>query len=426
LPSARGPTTRSRDLITTDPRSVYREVNTEYPPYAAGTWADSETVGQKASRKGKQVTVSEGHPFVGVKNRQGDVGGEFYSQRQYVLADNRSIKLSKRLDNYPYYKTDLIYEGPLRPINIGSSSYSFPPASSSSNAVLDAWGAKAIARSKPTNSVADASTFLGELLKDGLPHLIGHALWKDRTKAAKAAGSEYLNTQFGWVPFVSDIRDFANAVSHAHTVLAQFERDSGRMVRRRYNFPTQKAVTTDTIAVGQVPYTGVSATWMFTPPYGDLVRTRETVQRRWFSGAFTYHLPSGYDSRNGMARFALEADKLLGISLTPETLWNLAPWSWAVDWFSSTGDVISNLSDWATYGLVMRYGYMMEHTIVKDTYTLSESGLIDRGLKASPVSFVNETKIRRKANPFGFGLTWAGLSPFQLSIAAALGLSRDR
>jgi hypothetical protein len=125
-----------------------------------------------------------------------------------------------------------------------------------------------------------------------------------------------------------------------------------------------------------------------------------------------------------MDRFARKADLLFGTTLTPEVLWNIGPWSWAVDWFANTGDVISNLSSVAKYGLVMPYGYMMETTIVKDTYTLRENPL-KQAITIRPLTFVTITKKRVRAHPFGFGVTWEGLSPLQLAILAALGISRS-
>jgi hypothetical protein len=293
---------------------------------------------------------------------------------------------------------------------------------------LDELGAIAISRCKPTNSVADVSTFLGELLKDGLPSIIGYQLWKDRADAAKAAGSEYLNAQFGWLPIISDIQKFGKAVSHADTVLAQYERDSGRVVRRRYNFPAKKDSSVLNLGPRSPNTLGVYDGNFFNlnRPFGDVIRVREKTQRQWFSGAFTYYLPTGNSAREKMAYHASLADKLFGISLTPETLWNLSPWSWAIDWFSNTGDVVSNLQDFATGGLIMPYGYMMEHTIVKDTYTLSDPNFNQKykDLTVSPLVLVTETKIRRGANPYGFGVSWNGLSSFQASILAALGISR--
>lgn len=378
---------------------------------------------------GTQVTVSEGHPWQSrTKGSLQDTGGEFFSQKKYVEGKKFS----------PYHITILhedvapmlfwhvsTYDGPLYPVNPLGPDVSWPLHGSSSNSLLDVLGATAVARCKPTNSVADASVFLGELFLDGLPHLVGARTWKDRTSYARSAGDEYLNYQFGWRPLISDVNSFAYAVDHANTVLTQYERDSGKAVRRRYNFPTKVTTTENTVYDGAYPY-GTNSDFIAPPASrGRLVRTVETVQRKWFSGSFTYHLPDGKDYRSQMIRGALESKKLLGLSLTPDTLWNLAPWSWAVDWFSNTGDVVSNLTDWATDGLVMHYGYMMEHTIVKHTYSLTKPGLLGPELRVRPLTFVIETKIRRKANPFGFGLTWEGLSPSQLAVLAALGLSRS-
>jgi hypothetical protein len=116
---------------------------------------------------------------------------------------------------------------------------------------------------------------------------------------------------------------------------------------------------------------------------------------------------------------------LLGIRITPEVLWNLAPWSWAIDWFSNLGDVVSNLSDWATDGLALRYGYIMEHKSIYVTYSLvGKPRFLPEGTFASDVIAYRETKRREKATPFGFGLDWNTFSPRQLAIAAALGITR--
>lgn len=407
-----GPTTRRRSLPFLPGKGTLTVLNSN----------GSKTTSQAtlSGLNGTQLTVSEGHPFQSRKGLTGDLGGEFFTQRRHVTSPAGAVKTFKHVDIFPGVWRESTYRGPALPVN--PSTVGFPPDNVSSNSALDAWGAKAIANCKPTNSVADASTFLGELYREGIPHMVGSSTWKARNRVAHNAGHEYLNVVFGWQPLVHDISSFAKAVRHANTVLEQYERDSGGVVRRKYHFPEKTTTEVTTVAVGAQPY-GPNSTDCFSPPYGDLIRVRETTQSRWFSGAFTYHLPLGYDSRNAMARYAARAEVLLGITPTPETLWNLAPWSWAVDWFSSTGDVISNLTSWATDGLVMRYGYMMEHTIVKDTYTLTRSGL-SGGSNVPPLTLVTETKIRRRANPFGFGLTWSGLSPRQLAIAAALGLSK--
>jgi hypothetical protein len=214
-----------------------------------------------------------------------------------------------------------------------------------------------------------------------------------------------------------------NAFIHADKVLAQYERDAGRVVRRRYRFPTKTSISESVVATGQVAQLLFDNATLRDGTSGKLTRIRETEYRQWFSGAFTYYLPIGYESRNALARVAAEASTLLGLSLTPDVLWELTPWSWAVDWFSNAGDVIHNISRFADHGLVMRYGYMMEHSICKDTYILERSGLAGN-VPVAPLTLVTETKQRRPANPFGFGLTWEGLSSFQAAILAALGITR--
>jgi len=379
--------------------------------------------------KGTQVTVSEGHPWRSRDKRMlGDVGGDFFTQRKYVRGKSQPIRLTNDVSfaNAGRIITDHSrYDGPIAPTN--PANLLFPPANNSSNGVLNTVGATAIARCKPTNSVANLTTALTELYHEGIPKAIGARFWQSRTLSARNAGDEYLNLEFGWKPLVGDIRSLANAVANADALLAQYERDAGKVVRRRYNFPTNSSRSTEVFAANVRPYvTTTQGTYTKAEPnLGSVIRTRETVLRQWFSGAFTYYLPTGYDSRSSAARSALLAKKILGLSLTPDIVWNLTPWSWAVDWFSNTGDVISNLTDWATDGLVLRYGYVMEHTITSDTYTYSgNTGLIDGNVRVPPLTLVTETKIRRRANPFGFGITWDGLSPRQLAITAALGLTR--
>jgi len=380
---------------------------------------------------GTQVTVSEGHPWP-PPNDGGleDVGGSFHTTKSYVRGNPFSQATVFRTRKGNQYK----YSGPFlcaRPIVNGK--LAFPDSCESSDSDLREMGTTAIARCEPTNSVADAATFLGETLKDGIPSTpLLHSL-ESRARLAVNAGEEFLNTVFGWLPLVSDITSMKDAVVHADAVLAQYERDSGRVVRRRYNFPVEKTEQEDVIQASgaSLLYAGGGTNVLdnFNPDpttQGSIVRLRKTTKRQWFSGAFTYHMSTDSDSRLGMARNAAEAEKLFGQPLTPETVWELTPWSWAIDWVTNAGDVVHNLSAVAQNGLVMRYGYIMEHSVSEDIYALiGKSGIVGYpDLTAPPLVLVTETKKRIPANPFGFGVTWSGLSSLQVSILAALGITR--
>jgi len=286
-------------------------------------------------------------------------------------------------------------------------------------------GSTAISRCKPTNNVADLATFLAELRSDGLPKLFGATLWEKNTSVARKAGGEYLNSEFGWKPLVGDVTDVMSALTHARAILEQYERGSGRVTRRQYRFPVEKTRSTALYVGSYVPTTTPSYGWERSGKQGQVFRISSSRTETWFSGAFTYHLPTGYHSRNRLIDAGNKAKALLGLDLTPEVIWNASPWSWAIDWFSNAGDVISNLSDWSTDGLVLKYGYIMQHKVVMDSYYLvGPTGLQDKLAYASPIHACVEIKRRQEATPFGFGLNWNGLSPRQLAISAALGLTR--
>jgi hypothetical protein len=387
-----------------------------------------ESVQDSFKTSGNQVTDSESHQFPPPKGSLADVGGDFFTQKVFIASGKGISNLSVSRELWaggPSYVSK--YTGPcLAAIPPGiSGGVNWPDASISSKGEMERHGTTAIARCKPDNSIAQATTFLGETYNEGLPKVVGSSTWEKRTKIAQKAGHEYLNLQFGWLPLINDVVSLGYGVTHADAVLTQYEQDAGKVVRRQYYFPTRRE-SDETFYLG-TPW--VPSNSEIGPPNAGvkITRKRETLQKRWFSGAFTYYLPTGYDSRNAMSRAALLADKL-GLDLSPDSLWNLAPWSWAVDWITNTGDVLSNYESFVIDGSVMRYGYIMEHTLVTDTYTSEPYTNPNSGLKVQPkpLVLVTETKTRYGATPYGFGLTWEGLSSFQQSILTALGLTKGR
>ena len=385
---------------------------------------------------GDQVTDSEGHPFKKARKSRfiEDIGGPFFTRKRYVSRMNRKpyrLRVENAVGELGNFRRET-YNGPVLPFKpfisvAGKLQVDFPPPMSSSENDLNMHGATAIARCKPTNGSADLSTALGEIVKEGLPSILGASTWRDRALTAKNAGSDYLSYQFGWAPLIGEISSFTDFISRSDDILRQYERDAGKMVRRKYHFPVESSTSEAAMSESHPPQILTGANSFYKAGMGKCIRRRTVERNRWFSGAFTYHLPTGYDSRNELDKLALKA-KLLGVEITPETVWNLAPWTWAADWFSNTGDVLSNVSDVANQGLILRYGYMMEHTIVTDTYIHSGAVPANNSMgvprEVADLVLVTETKTRQQANPFGFGISWESLSPFRLSILAALGITR--
>jgi hypothetical protein len=296
----------------------------------------------------------------------------------------------------------------------------FPPLSYYSGSYLDAKGTTAIARVLPTNPVAGLSQAIGET-REGLPSL-GLATFKERTNIARNAGGDYLNQQFGWVPLVNDIRKFAYAIKHHEEIVRQYEKDSGKKIPRRYAFPIEYS-NTETKTTGQRPKPGLDDLSFYTTgkTSGTLTKVRKTEDRVWFEGCFTYYLPPA----NTMAGMEARANKIIGQRLTPETLWNLAPWTWMADWAGNLGDVFHNVSAFAADKLVMPYGYVMGYRSIIETYNIDVSYKTYGDMTLSQ-TFTTIVKQRRRATPYGFGFNMDGISLRQGAILGALGLSRGR
>lgn len=298
----------------------------------------------------------------------------------------------------------------------------YPPVPPISETTLINLGTKALAGCRPDNPIASLFTALGEIKRDGLPSQPLVESWRESTSLAQKAGGEYLNVEFGWKPFISDIRATVRAVHQASSLVEQFVRGAGQPIHRSFVFPIERSL--ESTDYGQVhPAPTVLNTYVTTP--GHKVRDRRTVKQTWFEGAYTYALPGGDEFVDRASLFVKKANYLYGVLPTPAALWELAPWSWLVDWFADVGSILSIVSSMLVDGLVVRYGYLMQRCIVEDTYTLSGSTVLGQPVPALWQTFGSVTKVRRKATPFGFGVDLSALTERQLAILAAIGFTRD-
>lgn len=289
-----------------------------------------------------------------------------------------------------------------------------------SDTQLDVTGTRMIARSIPTTPSFSLATTLGELRSDGLPSMVGGSLHDTTRSLRSKAGNEYLNVEFGWLPLIRDLRQFCYNVRNSRKIVDRYRRQADRVLKRRYEDPVSTVVST---------YTGSG---FLSPSVGNIgcfgTRSSITTSQRWYEGAFVYHIPMGDDQYSKFLRYEAYANQILGTRLTPAAVWNLAPWSWAADWFTNAGDVMTNISQLGSDGLVMRYGYVMArydqaHAIRVKTIT-TEQG-IPAGTQLSYDKTVKYRQ-RRVATPYGFGIDETTLSTRQLAVLAALGLSKGR
>jgi len=307
----------------------------------------------------------------------------------------------------------------------------FPTVSSwiTEQSVLNGAGATGWKRARPGNPVVDAGQWLAELRS--LPTLPLRLF--NRLRSFQSLGSEYLNVQFGWRPFVGDVIKMYQLYNDLDKRLAQLVRDNGRAIRRRR---TVLDSTETTSTVTNYPTT-FGAFWP--PPSSPIGMTFQstmtkqivTSEKAWFVASFRYYVPD-----IGSPQWTSRATRaLFGVNPTPDLLYNVLPWTWLIDYFANVGDVVSNLSSNAVDNLVANYAYVMRTKTVTTTYTsvgtISGTPLqtifkMSGGSYAATTSEMVQTKSRARATPYGFGITLGSLSGYQLGILGALGISRQR
>lgn len=393
---------------------------------------------------GIQVTESENHPAfrARVKGWKGDIGGNFSTYRKSASVSNDVQTLALRRKEVPWqsWSPELFgsYRGPILPL--APSEMSWPTLTISSDKELARLGNQAIARCAPSNPAADVTVLLGEIIKDGIPAAIGGALrsWKGQSARdrRKSIGKEHLNYEFGWKPLMNDLKKVAESIRKADAIWQQYLRDSGKMVRRRYVFPDEEASSFTRVVSNTNPWRNPSDSHFdlrdtngnpipMSLMDNGVVLSTTFSRKTWFSGAFSYYVPRDNRIESQIAREVIQAKKLLGLTLTPDTVWSLMPWSWAIDWFSNVGDSLESWSNWAIDGQVLLYGYIMQHTVARNTYTWVGKSGWNPDRPPTSVTLTVESKIRRKATPYGFGISWDSLSPRQIAIALSLGLTKS-
>ncbi len=303
----------------------------------------------------------------------------------------------------------------------------FPVPARSTEAQLKALGRLAISRTTPTSSEVDLSTTIGELITEGLPSMIGLSKYSGGTDGPlNKAARENLNYQFGVKPLINDLQKAVDAYRRSKQIWDRYVANAGKVLKRRYDFLPTLTVTRTTDTSNPAPY-GNRFLYTGNSHPREIVTT--VRKNQWFIGHYTYAIPPSPFARNS-SRW----DKLYGVVPDIETVWNLAPWSWALDWVGDFGTSVSNMSAFQKDGLVLLSGYMMEYTSTKVEIYLGPVRYAPASGQPLPQlanqwysqTFLAERKRRVVASPYGFDLSWDGFTPQQVSILLSLGITKGR
>ncbi len=337
-----------------------------------------------------------------------DVGGPFQVQTTKMVLPK--IPVGKIF--WPGAPNQDTYEGFVAPDMIADGFVS-------PNDIVSAWGAKAYNRMRP-----DAPSMQGLVAIYELKDLPGMLHERFLDKGIAGIGNYYLALKFGWEALLSDVRNFVLTHMSAQKRLKQLLRDEGKPVRRKIKLSSQKDIIFENL-IGH-PVAGTQPI-LPTGYYGqtDTKSTRYVYTDLWAAAQFRYWLPGGPRDVNWTRRMLAS---IYGLNPTPAAVYKAIPWTWLVDWFTSLGDVISNLTDTLADRCAADYYYLMERSGVYsqlevtntfyDYYTGKPKQVNGTGICDTYGEF------RVKGDPYGLNTAPGSLSPVQLAILGALGLSR--
>lgn len=297
-------------------------------------------------------------------------------------------------------------------------------------------GAEAFSRALPVHDLLNLGQFVVEMkdipsmitsTRDFFKQFNTHAY----TGRSAAFWSEaYLNYQFGWKPYISDLWKLLSFQNKIGARLGWMRKNNGRNVRRSFNISNTATNTLvdSSESLRAILPTMNAAVYPPAPLNGYRYETWKYEERRiWFSGCFTFLVPKldlvpGHDTQLRL--------KLMGLMPDLNLVYKVMPWTWLGDWFVSTGSMFQNQHLMMAYNQVARYAFVMSSqktAYVKYAYQNVYAGNYPK-MRTEFVGVTSSTEVEKLqrivANPYGFGIVWDSLSLYQLSILAALGITR--
>jgi len=341
------------------------------------------------------------------------------------------------------------YEGGFLPFHWGNGfdwkswlAPSFPQLSTAS------WEQQAYSKTRPKVERASAFVFLAET-RD-IPRMLRstskafHDVWLDVYESnipfrnrrtmhimrPKRVADDFLNHQFGWVPFIGDLRKFSQTFDDFHAIKAKLISNNDKWIRRRVVLDdswTEREVSRGT-GMGVEPL-GYLVQALFVPgssPTWSLVERKHNYvtavgSYKYYRPEFDRTLPDFDSAWNTVNRYLT----IYGVRVTPSTIYRATPWTWLADWMTDFGTNIDAFTDIAVDAVAARYLYVSSHTETEQI--LTQTLPFRSGTISASWSLKWTEKVRNGANtPYGFGLSWNLLSPRQLAILASLGITRMR
>jgi len=319
---------------------------------------------------------------------------------------------------------------------------------------ITSWGPEAWARSAPKLEHGSGFTALSES-KDVGPMLATSAkgfsqLWETlggKTLFKKAGKSgldwkhpqlgimapgkisdHYVNHQFGWAPFVSDVQGFIKNNMDFAEYYKRLKRDNGQWkhVRRTLLDSVERTKLSSGTGWYVEPSGYVHQNLFCRPGAAKFEVWEEKYTLVTTSGEFRYYIPDqdmNYPNNYPGLSELYAWLTMQGLRISPSSVWRATPWTWLIDWQFHIGRNLDRVTEALYDGVVCKYLYLMHHTIRR--VVLYQTLPFNDGDVLATYARNIEVKQRIAAgSPFGFDSPWETLTPWRLSILGALGISR--
>jgi len=286
-------------------------------------------------------------------------------------------------------------------------------------------------------TTADAFGFRWRLLTEDR-FTFGSKWWEVPEMGPRHIADQFLNEEFGWAPFISDLRKLIDAYENSANYVSNMVRNNRTWMKRRrvleeetvvsavQRFYTSATIPHDGALDWQnfkmcapMQLDGISCTG-FTD-FQKIVKTKV-----WAVGDFMYYRPEfdamdpDFDSGIMVLRRMLTQ---YGFRINPSVLYKITPWTWLADWFTNLGKHIDRLNDWVEDQIVSRNLSVCrteERTMTKTCHLNYFNGPMT-------VQFQRRLLLKQREladSPYGFNVPWNTMSPRQIAILGAIGFTR--
>jgi hypothetical protein len=268
---------------------------------------------------------------------------------------------------------------------------------------LDGADAAAVqARSNPSRPVVDIPQFVYELRE--IPGLLR---WMGEQLLSKKGAGAFLAWNFGAAPLISDLIKLADFGSHYEKRKKTIDQLYVSGLSRRIDL----SANTQNGSIGPQTIGGSGA--------HVLVGTTTWIAKQTKWGTIRWSVDTPPPTSDERAILALRS--ALGLTADLATLWNIVPWTWLVDWFTSAGDYLEAHRN--ILGATPSSLCLMAHSSVKVIYDIT-----GKPAGATVTGGAGKTHFDRKRRVVGLVPSVVATLPFlsagQLGILTSLAIMK--